>query len=204
MVEIGHILLIVSLQIDTKISQSPVCFKTYHTFMKKMRAFLEAALLILQITTSLCQMRKTIKVLKFPKIGKFGGYAKPVAIHDFDPGDQKEATTCMKLRTFAYNEGFGCPFNLHTNGDWAEARDLFLWLYCVGWKTGIEEDDSKQVGISKLLFLGKDPGTKSDEFLEKFQMAFDPLPHFWKIILRFFYNGYGRLYERRHRPDSIS
>ena len=156
MFEIGHILLIVSLQIDTKISQSPVCFKTYHTFMKKMRAFLAAALLILQITTSLCQMRKTIKVLKFPKIGKFGGYAKPVAIHDLDPGDRKEATTCMKLRTFAYNEGFGCPFNLHTNGDWAEARDLFIWIYCVGWKTGIEEDDNKQVGISKLLFLHDD------------------------------------------------
>ena len=28
----------------------------------------------------------------------------------------------------------------------------------------------------QLLYLGKDPATKSDEFLEKFQMAFDPLP----------------------------
>ena len=195
MVEIGHILL-TGLQICTKISQSPVCSKTYRT-LKKMRGFLAAALLILQITTSLCQMRKTIKVLKFPKIGKFGGYAKPVAIHDFDPGDQKEATTCMKLRTFAYNEGFGCPFNLHTNGDWAEARDLFLWLYCVGWKTGIEEDDSKQVGSSKLLFLGKDPGTKSDEFLEKFQMAFGPPPSFLENYIAIFCNGYGRIYARR-------
>ena len=156
MVEIGYILLTAALQIDTKISQSPVCFKTYHTFMKKMRGFLAAALLILQITTSLCQLRKTIKVLKFPKIGKFGGFDKPVAIHDFDPGDRKEATTCMKIRTFAYNIGFGCPFYLHTNGDWAEARDLFIWLYCVGWKTGIEEDDNKQVGILKLLFLHDD------------------------------------------------
>ena len=36
--------------------------------------------------------------------------------------------------------------------------------------------------------LGKDPATISDEFLEKFQTAFDPhpLPHFWKIILQFF------------------
>ena len=32
----------------------------------------------------------------------------------------------------------------------------------------------------------KDPATKSDEFLEKFQTAFDPPPHFWKIILQFF------------------
>ena len=52
--------------------------------------------------------------------------------------------------------------------------------------------------------LGKSPATKSDESLEKFQTAFDPPPHFWKIILQFFYNGYGRIYSRRHRPDSIS
>ena len=32
--------------------------------------------------------------------------------------------------------------------------------------------------------------TKSDEFLEKFQTAFNPPPpHFWKIMLHFFYNG---------------
>ena len=29
-------------------------------------------------------------------------------------------------------------------------------------------------------------------------------PHFWKIILQIFYNGYGRIYARRHRPGSIS
>ena len=52
--------------------------------------------------------------------------------------------------------------------------------------------------------LGKGPATKSDDFLEKFQMAFDPLPHFWKIMLQLFCNGYGRIYARRHRPDSIS
>ena len=53
--------------------------------------------------------------------------------------------------------------------------------------------------------LGEDPGTKSDDFLEKFQTAFNPpTPHFWKIILQIFYNGYGRIYARRHRPDSIS
>ena len=38
--------------------------------------------------------------------------------------------------------------------------------------------------------LGKDPATKSDEFLEKFQTAFDPPPpHFWKIMLQNFHNG---------------
>ena len=28
--------------------------------------------------------------------------------------------------------------------------------------------------------------------------------HFWKIMLQIFCNGYGRIYARRHRPDSIS
>ena len=32
--------------------------------------------------------------------------------------------------------------------------------------------------------LGTDGPTKTDEFSEKFQVAFDPPPHFWKIILR--------------------
>ena len=27
---------------------------------------------------------------------------------------------------------------------------------------------------------------ETDEFLEKFQTAFDPPPHFWKIIMQFF------------------
>ena len=38
------------------------------------------------------------------------------------------------------------------------------------------------------IYLGKDPATKSEGFLEKFQTAFEPPPppHFWKIILQFF------------------
>ena len=40
----------------------------------------------------------------------------------------------------------------------------------------------------RLSDLGKGPATKSVEFLEKFQTAFDPPPHFQKIILQFFYN----------------
>ena len=76
----------------------------------EMKSFLYAAIVILQVTTSFCEMRKTIKVLKFPQIGKFGGFSKPVGHYDFEPGDQKEVTICMKFRTFAYNKGFGCPF----------------------------------------------------------------------------------------------
>ena len=49
-----------------------------------------------------------------------------------------------------------------------------------------------------IIILGKDPATKSDDFLEIFQTAF------WEIMLQIFYNGYGRIYARRHRPDSIS
>ena len=52
--------------------------------------------------------------------------------------------------------------------------------------------------------LGKDPATKSDEFLEKFQTAFDIPPSFLENYIAIFYNGYGRIYARRHRPDSIS
>ena len=36
------------------------------------------------------------------------------------------------------------------------------------------------------LKLGKDDISKTDEFLEKFQTAFDPPPHFRKIMLQFF------------------
>ena len=42
------------------------------------------------------------------------------------------------------------------------------------------------------------PATKSDEFSEKFQTAFNPPPHFWKIMLQIFYDRYGCIYARRH------
>ena len=52
--------------------------------------------------------------------------------------------------------------------------------------------------------LGKDPATKSDEFLEKFQTAFDPPPpHFWKIMLQIFYNGYSCIYARRYEGQIV-
>ena len=133
----------------------------------EMKSFLYAAIVILQVTTSFCEMRKTIKVLKFPQIGKFGGFSKPVGHYDFEPGDQKEATICMKFRTFAYNEGFGCPFFMVTHPDlFAEAKDKFIWLYCVGWKTGMEEDDNKQVGTTEL-FISHDNQTDKTQSLQQ-------------------------------------
>ena len=38
----------------------------------------------------------------------------------------------------------------------------------------------------KVQLLGKGGATKSDEFSEKIQTAFDLQPSFWKIILQFF------------------
>ena len=64
------------------------------------------------------------------------------------------------------------------------------------------DDDALKPGLVKVSFLfsqlvssssvwfvtsslGKDGVSKTDEFSEKFQTAFDPPPHFRKIILRF-------------------
>ena len=44
--------------------------------------------------------------------------------------------------------------------------------------------------------LGNGPDAKSDEFLEKFQTAFNPPPPFLEIILQFFYDIYGCIYMR--------
>ena len=44
--------------------------------------------------------------------------------------------------------------------------------------------------FSLVASLGKLPPTKTDEFSEKFQTAFDPPPpHFRKIMLRIFYKA---------------
>ena len=52
--------------------------------------------------------------------------------------------------------------------------------------------------------LGTGHATKSDEFSEKFQTAFDPPPsHFQKIILQIFYNGYGRIYASRYEGQIV-
>ena len=55
------------------------------------------------------------------------------------------------------------------------------------------------------VFLGKNPATKSDDFLEKFQTAFYPPPLiFEKLCCNLLYNRYGCIYARTHRQDSIS
>ena len=41
--------------------------------------------------------------------------------------------------------------------------------------------------------LGMGHSTKTDEFSKKFQTGFAPSPHFRKILLRMFYNGFGDL-----------
>ena len=53
------------------------------------------------------------------------------------------------------------------------------------------------------LSLGKGAATKSDELLEKFQTAFDPLPHFLENYIAFFYNGYGCIYARRYKGQIV-
>ena len=55
-----------------------------------------------------------------------------------------------------------------------------------------------QKGTSWYAFheLGKDPATKQDDFLEKFQTAFE-------IMLQLFYNGYGCIYVRRYEGQIV-
>ena len=48
-----------------------------------------------------------------------------------------------------------------------------------------------------LSMLGKGPATKSDEFLEKFQTAFDPPGSFLENYIANFYDRYGCIYARR-------
>ena len=47
--------------------------------------------------------------------------------------------------------------------------------------------------MALMLRLGKGPATKSDEFLEKFRMAFDTPPSFLEN-----YHRYGYIYARRY------
>ena len=53
-------------------------------------------------------------------------------------------------------------------------------------------------------YKGMGPATKSDDFLEKFQTAFDPHPpHFWEIMFQIFYNGYGCIYARMYEGQIV-
>merc|ERR1712112_636000 len=96
---------------------------------------LHLVLTLLKIPSSLCDMRKTIRNVKYP----FPRNWTPFAHYTFHVGDKKEATACWKDRTFSYNEGFGstvyimreCPEeDLH-------CEDNFVWGLSIGWKTGM-------------------------------------------------------------------
>ena len=71
--------------------------------------------------------------------------------------------------------------------------------------------DSMHKDITKYVFLviyiicsGKGGATKSNEFSEKFQTAFDsPRLHFRKIMLQFFYDRYGCIYARRYDDQIV-
>ena len=81
----------------------------------EMRKFLFASFLILPMNTCLCEMRKTIKVEKLVSLGDTGYEGTEVPAHyRLEAGDQKEITVCLKFRTFAYRDGFNCPFYIST------------------------------------------------------------------------------------------
>ena len=67
-------------------------------------------LLVFCLPFTWCQMRRTIKNLKYP----FPVAWTPIAHTTVDVGDREEATACWKYRTFSYNQGFGNTFYLTT------------------------------------------------------------------------------------------
>ena len=72
-----------------------------------MQKLLFASSLVLLTKTCLCEVRKTIKV------EKYGAPYIPAHLR-LEAGDQKEVTVCLKFRTFAYKDGFHCPFAIYT------------------------------------------------------------------------------------------
>ena len=75
-------------------------------FERMWRISFASPLILFYIMSCLCEMRKTIKV---EKLGPH--YAATTLL---EVGDQKEITVCLKYRTFAYRNGFHCPFVIHT------------------------------------------------------------------------------------------
>ena len=86
---------------------------TYRETAQKMWKLLFASSLVLLTKTCLCEVRKTIKV------EKYGAPYIPAHLR-LEAGDQKEVTVCLKFRTFAYKDGFHCPFAIYTG--------LIIWL----------------------------------------------------------------------------
>ena len=98
-------------------------------------------------TSGWSSTKKTIRVEKYPFPFKWEPAFKTI----MNVGDKKEATICLKFRTFRYNEGFGDPFFIRSfcpeDRLGYTCEDRFYWEYGVGWKTGLE-DDNKQAGYS--------------------------------------------------------
>ena len=70
--------------------------------------------------------------------------------------------------------------------------------------TKLHSDARISQNSSETVVLGKGGCIKSDEYWEKFQTAFAPPPSFLENYVAIFYDGYGLIYARSHRPDGIS
>ena len=80
------------------------------------------------------------------------------------------------------------------------AFHVMNWYSEVGGKL---ELDTERKGIVNA--QGRIPLPNRMIFWKNSKRPLTPLPpHLWKIMLQIFYNGYGHIYARRHRPDSIS
>ena len=122
--------------------------------------------LLLQISFSVCQMQKTLKVEKLP----FPTGSEYVAKYPLDVGDQKEVTLCLKFRIFSYNEGYAFPFRIERKcPDNMSCVDNFSWMLMIGWKTGME-DDGKQAAQTHLQF-SQDNETMYEQMLTRIGKA---------------------------------
>ena len=123
--------------------------------------------LILYIPTSSCTTRKTIKTEQYP----FPKGQEPWPAERFlKVGDQAEVTVCLRFRTFAYNEGFGCPFAIWTGcapygAHSDDCPDRFSWHFCIGWKTGMEER-GMQAGQNEI-YYSHDNQTFAEEMVQE-------------------------------------
>ena len=85
------------------------------------------------------------------------------------------------------------------------ARPNFKWIFFL---YKFEKESNKRNFFLNQVFNAKvREGSRYQIgwFFGKIPDGLWPPPHFWKIIVYIiFYNGYGRIYARRHRPDSIS
>ena len=72
-------------------------------------------------------------------------------------------------------------------------------------KTNITRSSNDEYSTDdQAIILGKGPVTKWDDFFGKNPTCLWPPPLIFGKLYCNFYNGYGRIYARRHRPHSIS